>query len=115
MYVCSIICIVQPICIRTERVNEEILPPKEKAYLHAKLQVLLLLLLTSSCTVMYVRRCGMHCNVKYVSFTSSKRGIILHNTFQKEEQFPCKFLVRFFTQFSCVDIRISCIIMYCED
>ena len=43
-------CIIGPICTRTERVNVFSIPPREKAYLHAKLQVqciLLLLLLNS--------------------------------------------------------------------
>ena len=56
MYVCINYC-----RIRTERVNEEIIPPREKAYFRAKLQVKYIFTSpTSSCIVIYV--CiGMAC------------------------------------------------------
>ena len=79
------------ICIRTERVNEGIILPSEKAILQVHccycFRVLLLY--------------GLH--VLMMSVLQEMKG--LKNDFQEEVQFPCKVSSPFFTWFTCFDIR----------
>ena len=44
-----------------------------------------------------------------------KVRIILHSIFHNEDQFPYKISGSLFIRFTCSDVGISCIIMYCED
>ena len=109
----------------TKKLLFSILPRKKD--FHAKLQVhfgfLLPCFITSSCIVMYVYT--LHCSIikcivrnDDVSFTRNKRvneRIIHHYTFQEEVQFPCKISGPLFTWFTCFDISMAYIIMYCQD
>ena len=63
---------------------------------------------------MYIHACIINDDV---SFTRNKRvneRIILHYTFQEEVQFPCKISGPLIICFTCFDINMACIIMYCN-
>ena len=51
-----------------------------------------------------------------ISITRSKRVNVLCYTLQEEDQFPCKSSGSWFTQITCYDIDMACIIiLYCQD
>ena len=63
-----------------------------------------------------VCRYGLHYNEIMISALQEIKGLtILRCNFQEEVQFPCKISGPLFTWFSCFDISMACIIMYCQD
>ena len=46
--------------------------------------------------------------------TNVNERIILQCAFQEEDQFPCTVSGSLLTQFTCFDIGMACIIMYCN-